>query len=287
MLLDEIMAHKREELAHKRHAVPLAELEARGADRPLPLDFAGALAAKGVRLIAEVKRASPTKGVFRTSMNPEQLATIYAANGAAAISVLTDAKFFQGGLDSLKHIKAVLSKLDADSRNDSVPAPAIPIMRKDFIFDAYQVYESFAYGADALLLIVAVLSDAMLQELLALTHELGMAALVEVHDEKEVERAMGAHSFAIGINNRNLKDFSVDLNTFGRLRRLLPDGTITIAESGVHTAADVQRLARMGADAVLVGEALVTAPDVAAKVQELARGGRLQARQSIVEEDKR
>ncbi len=146
-------------------------------------------------------------------------------------------------------------------------------MRKDFIFDAYQVYETYAYGADALLLIAAVLSDETLGELLTLTHKLGMTALVEVHDEQEVERVLPLRPRVIGVNNRNLKDFSVDLATFGRLRALLPDDVVAVAESGVHSGADVRRLAAMGANAVLVGEALVTAPDVAAKVRELIESG--------------
>ena len=142
-------------------------------------------------------------------------------------------------------------------------------MRKDFIFAPYQVYETYAYGADALLFIAAVLPDEALNELLALTHELGMTALVEVHDEDEVERVLRLRPRVVGINNRDLKDFSVDLATFGRLRSLLPDDVVAVAESGVHSAADVRRLAAMGAEAVLVGEALVTAPDVAAKVREM------------------
>jgi indole-3-glycerol phosphate synthase len=255
MILDEIMAHKRQELPARRRATPLAELRARGTERPAPLDFAAALRANRVRLIAEVKHASPSRGVLCPHFDPLRLTSAYAANGAAAISVLTDSKFFQGELDYLRQIANC--KLQ------------IPILRKDFIFDAYQVYETCAYGADALLLIAAVLSDEELSELLDLTRELGLTALVEVHDEREVERALRLQPRLIGVNNRNLKDFSVDLATFGRLRSLLPDDVVAVAESGVHTRADVRRLAAMGADAVLVGEALVTAPDVGAKVREL------------------
>jgi indole-3-glycerol phosphate synthase len=273
MLLDTIMTHKRAELAHAKRAVPLVELKSRARDRPPALDFGGALAAPGVRLVAEVKRASPSKGVFCPNLNPEQTAVTYAANGASAISVLTDAKFFQGRLDDLSRIKSMLSS----------PESATPILRKDFIFDGYQVYESFAYGADALLLIVAVLSDDTLCELLTLTQDLGMTALVEVHNEAEIERALRGRPRVVGINNRHLGDFSVDLSTFGRLHPLLPDDTITVAESGVRTATDVRLLARMGADAVLVGEALVTAPDMAAKVRELANAGKAKARQPVTE----
>lgn len=267
MILDEIMAHKRQELRRRQQTVPVAELKARGSDRPPPLDLAAALRSGGVRLIAEVKRASPSKGVLCPDFDPVHLATTYAVNGAAAISVLTDGKFFQGELECLARIKSAIS----NPKNEK--GSPIPIMRKDFIFDSYQVYETHAHGADALLLIAAVLSDGMLAELLALTHDLGMIALVEVHDEEEVERALRLRPQVVGINNRNLWDFTVDLATFGRLRSLLPEDVVAVAESGVRTAADVRRLAGMGADAVLVGEALVTAPDVAAKVRELAAGG--------------
>lgn len=270
MILDEIMAHKLHELEKRRRTVPLADLKARAADQPPPLDFAAALGGEGVRLIAEVKQASPSKGTLCRDFDPVGLATTYAVNGAAAVSVLTDKRFFQGELDYLFRIKSAIFNPQFSIRN---PQFSIPILRKDFIFDPYQVYETYAYGADALLLIVAVLSDGMLAELRALTHDLGMIALVEVHDEEEVERALRLRPRLIGINNRNLRDFSVDFSTFERLRPLLPGDIITVAESGVQTAADVRLLAGMGANAVLVGEALVTAPDVAAKVRELVGGG--------------
>ncbi len=263
MILAKIMDHKRKELEVRRQVVPLAELEARGSDLPPPLDFAAALCDKGVSLIAEVKRASPSKGLLCPDFDPVRLATTYAVNGATAISVLTDEKFFQGKLEYLTRIKSAISNLQFP----------IPILRKDFIFDPYQVYKARACGADALLLIAAILPDETLAELLALTHELRMAALVEVHDEEEVERVLPLRPRVVGVNNRNLRDFSVDLATFGRLRSLLPCDTIAVAESGVHTAADVRRLAQMGADAVLVGESLVTARDRPAKVRELVAGG--------------
>ena len=271
MILDDIMAHKRDELKLRQRAEPLAELQVRRADRPPPLDFAAALRGSGVHLIAEVKRASPSRGVFRADLDAVLLARTYAANGAAAISVLTDSAFFHGQLDSLLKIKSDTTSQQTGFTN---PQPPIPILRKDFIFEPYQVYESAAYGADALLLIARVLSDEMLDELLALTQQLGMTPLVEVHSEEEMERVLPFGPQVVGINNRNLNDFGVDLRTFGRLRRFLPDGVIAVAESGVHTAADVRRLGEMGADAVLVGEALVTAPDVPAKVRELAGIGR-------------
>jgi indole-3-glycerol phosphate synthase len=262
MILDDILAHKRQELAQQMQAVSLTELCARAAEQAGPLDLAAALARPGVSLIAEVKRASPSKGLLCPSFEPVHLAATYAAHGAAAISVLTDARFFGG---SLAHLSAIRSALQ----------PPIPLLRKDFVIDPYQVYEARAHGADALLLIVAILPGGLLAGLLALTHDLGMTALVEVHDKAEIDRALAFCPRIIGINNRNLHDFSVDLATFERLAPLLSEGTLAVAESGVHTAADVRRLADAGADAVLAGEVLVTAPDVAARVRELAMGGQL------------
>ena len=259
MVLQQIVAHKRQELAQRKRAIPMAQLQVRSSDRRPPLDFAAALRGGGVRLIAEVKRASPSRGMLCPDGDPVDLATTYAAAGAAAISVLTERRFFQGDLDHLARIRAAL--------------PDTPLLRKDFILDAYQVYEAYAHGADGLLLIAAILPDGLLAELLALAQSLGVTALVEVHDAAEVERVLHLRPRVVGINNRNLHDFSVDLATFGRLRPLLPAGVVAVAESGVHGAADVRRLGQMGADAVLVGEALVTAPDVAARVRELVDGG--------------
>lgn len=260
MILDEIMAHKRREVAERRQTIPLEEVRSMGSDRASPLDFAAALRRTGVSLIAEVKRASPSKGLLCPDFDPVDLAGTYAKNDAAAISVLTDFRFFQGGLEHLARIRQTVS-------------PPLPLLRKDFIFDPYQVYETYAFGTDALLLIAAVLTDETLSELLELTRELGMTALVEVHSKEEAKRMLDLEPHVVGINNRNLRDFTVDLETFGHLRSLLPDDVLTVAESGVHTAEDVRRLAKMGADAVLVGEALVTAQDRAAKVQELVAGG--------------
>jgi indole-3-glycerol phosphate synthase len=260
LILDEIVAHKRRDLAQRRQAVPLGDVRATGRDRPAPLDFAAALRGKGVGLIAEIKQASPSKGMLCPDFSPLDLAQTYARNGAVAISVLTDLRFFHGSLDDLARIR---HGVDVD----------IPLLRKDFILDPYQVYEAYAFGADAVLLIAAILSDDSMSELLALTRKMGMTALVEVHSEEEMARVLPLEPRVVGINNRDLRDFSVDLNTFGRLRSLVPDDIVAVAESGVHTAQDVQRLAKMGADAVLVGEALVTAQAPAAKVQELVAAG--------------
>lgn len=278
MILNKIMTHKRREIELRQRVEPLSELKVRGHNRTPPVDFARALLNGRVCLIAEIKRASPSKGVLCADWNPERLARTYTINGAAAISVLTDEKFFQGRLEYLAGVRSATRDCVPIGEAQRDQPSLIPLLRKDFIFDAYQVYESYAYGADALLLIAAVLPDALLASLLALSQDLGMMAVVEVHDEEELQRVLRLHPRIVGINNRNLRSFNVNLDTFGRLRSLIPDDIITVAESGVHSAADVRRLARMGADAVLVGEALVTASDVAAKVRELTGFKRIKPR---------
>ncbi len=260
MILDEIVAHQRRHLARRRDLVPLRELEGTAGGLPDPVDFVAPLRCDGVALIAEAKRASPSKGLLCPDYRPLDLARAYAANGAAAISVLTESHFFGGSLDDLAEIRR---GLEVD----------IPLLRKDFILEPYQVYEARAFGADAVLLIAAVLGDGVLGELLVLVQELGMAPLVEVHDQAELERVLFLEPRVVGINNRDLRDFSVDLDTFGRLRALVPDDVVAVAESGVRSAVDVRRLAHMGADAVLVGEALVTASDPGARVRDLTAGG--------------
>jgi indole-3-glycerol phosphate synthase len=257
-ILDEIYAHTREEVALRERAVPLAEVRARAQGSRPPLDFVAALCAarRSPALIAEIKRASPSRGLLAPDFDPLRLARIYADNGAAALSVLTDERYFGGALDHLRQV--------AES------GPRLPLLRKDFVGDPYQVYEARAAGASAVLLIVALLSPGQLADLAALIGELGMAALVEVHDAAELEVALACRARLIGINNRNLADFSVDLGTAIRLRPQIPAGVCVVAESGIHSAADVARLAQAGMDAILVGEALVTAPDVAAAVRSLA-----------------
>jgi indole-3-glycerol phosphate synthase len=272
--LDRILEHKRAEVARQQIKIPQAQLEARIAAAPIPRDFAAALRRPGrAALIAEVKKASPSKGVLVERFDPLALARTYAENGAAAISVLTDVRFFQG---SLKHLEGIRAQgtgaadypTDPYSRS---PVPC-PLLRKDFILDPYQVYEARAYGADALLLIVAALDDPALAALLALTHELGMQALVEVHDDDELDRALAAGATIVGVNNRDLRTFVTTLATTERLAARLPayNRPLLVSESGIATAADVARVRAWGADAVLVGEALMTAPDVAARVRELA-----------------
>ncbi len=251
--LDTIIAHKREEVARQKQVKPLDTWKAAAESAPPPRDFLTALRAPGVSLIAEVKKASPSKGLLCPDFDPVRLARAYAANGAAAISVLTDARFFQGSLDDLRAVQQAVD---------------IPVLRKDFVVDAYQVYEARAAGADAVLLIVAALDDATLRDLYALIHQLGMVALIEVHNAAELERALSLRPRLIGVNNRDLHTFHVTLDTTAALRPRLPADVVLVAESGIHTPEDVTRLAAIGVDAMLVGEALVTAENVAEKVRQ-------------------
>lgn len=263
-ILDDIIKYKRiEELPKQRQSREAAMVRAEAKLAPKALDFVAALQAKSqVALIAEVKKASPSKGLLMNNFDPLKLAGTYAAHGAAAISVLTDAKYFQGKLAYLTQIR--------DSLTQAMGAKRPAILRKDFIFDSYQIYEARAAGADALLLIAAVLKDQELANLLALTRKLGMTALIEVHDRPELERVLPLNPRLIGVNNRDLRDFSVDLNTCIALRQYVPAEICFVAESGIRTAADVTRLSQEGVDAILVGEALVKAKNVGAKVRELA-----------------
>jgi indole-3-glycerol phosphate synthase len=279
--LTKILDHKRTEVARQVLKVPIAQLQASIAAALPPRAFDAALRRPGrVALIAEVKKASPSKGVLVENFDPLALARTYAENGAAAISVLTDVRFFQGSLQYLQGIRAQGDGCWGSGAGGASPPPITqyptPILRKDFILDPYQVYEARAYGADALLLIVAALEDTALAELLALTHELGMQALVEVHDEAELDRALALGARLVGVNNRDLHTFVTSLDTTRRLAARLPadNRPLLISESGIATAADVALVREWGVDAVLVGEALVTAPDVAARVRELA-GARL------------
>ena len=253
-LLNRIVAQKREEVEQRKKSMPLSSLKEGIARRQTPLDLAAALGGEHTRLIAEVKRASPSRGVLCPDFNPIELAKNYAQGGAAAISVLTEANYFEGSID---HLAAVREET------------CLPLLRKDFIFDPYQVYESKAYGADALLLIVAILSQEQLEELLSLSHSLGLICLVEVHSEDEVERALLSQAKIIGINNRDLNTFTVNINTTRRLRPLIPQERIVVSESGIRSRSDVEKLKGWGVNAVLVGEALVTATDVPTKVRVL------------------
>ncbi|NOK62595.1 MAG: indole-3-glycerol phosphate synthase TrpC [Chloroflexi bacterium AL-W] len=267
-ILHEILTHKRTEVARQTVKIPLVQLQKKIATLPPVRDFATALKQPDrVSLIAEVKKASPSKGVLIEQFDPLKLARTYVTNGASALSVLTDVRFFQGSLKYLEGIRALTEKMA-----EHTPTMDVPLLRKDFILDPYQVYESRAYGADALLLIVAALDDSTLESLLTLTHELGMQALVEVHDATELDRATAVGANIIGVNNRNLHTFATTLETTQHLAAALPDDPrpILISESGLATKEDVARVRTWGVDAILVGEALVTAPDIATKVRELA-----------------
>ncbi len=255
-ILDRIVEHKREELAASKDATPFAEMRALAEGALTARDFAGALRGQRISLIAEVKKASPSRGVLRADFEPVSLASQYAHAGASAISVLTDEEHFQGTLADLQAIRMALPD-------------GPPLLRKDFLFDEYQVFEARANGADALLLITAMLETSAMAELIRLTGALGMSPLVEVHDEPEVERALRAGAEIIGINNRDLRTFHVDLATTERLRPLIPPEKTVVAESGIFTRDDMARLGAIAVQAVLIGEALVTAPDPGAKVREL------------------
>jgi indole-3-glycerol phosphate synthase len=263
-VLDDIIAHKRDEIAQQQARRPLAEVRAAAEAAPPPLDFVAALRGSAARpaLIAEIKRRSPSRGLLAPDFDPLRLARVYRENGAACISVLTDERYFGGSLEDLAGVRSQES--------------AIPLLRKDFVCDPYQIYQARAAGADAVLLIVAALTPERLRDLHALAHRLRMAALVEVHTAEELETAMTCDPTLVGINNRDLHTFAVSLATTARLCRGLPADVCVVAESGIHNATDVATVAAIprpdttGVDAILVGEALVTAPDVASQVRVLA-----------------
>ena len=255
-ILEEIAAYKRGFVDARKRQRSLADVRAHARDTPEPDDFRGALVQQGIALIAEVKKASPSRGLLRPNFDPVELADTYSSNGAAAISVLTDPRF-QGELEHIVQIKSAGASRTA------------PVLRKDFIFDPYQVYEARAIGADAILLIVAILSPSQIKEYLGIASELGMDCLVEVHDEEEMQIASGAGATIIGINNRDLRTFNTDLAVTERLAPLAPAGKVIVSESGIHTAAEVKALDDGGVDAILVGESLLTSRDIAAQIRQL------------------
>ena len=255
-MLGRIVEAKLADLALIREEVPRREVMALAAQQAPALDFAAALANRKPALIAEVKRASPSRGVIRPDLDAVSQARLYAEGGASAVSVLTEERFFQGSLEDMRQVKRALAPF------------GIPVLRKDFILESYQVYESRAWGGDAILLIVAILNEGRLKQLLALSQELGMACLVEVHDEEELQKAIDAGARIIGINNRDLKTFVVDLQTTRRLRPLVPEDRLVVSESGIKGREDVELLRKWDVDAMLVGEALVGAQDVVAKMGE-------------------
>lgn len=266
-ILDRILARTTVDLAMRSAELPAAELEQRIADLPAAQSLMEAMARPGLSLIAEIKRASPSKGRFPVEIDPPALAREYAAAGADAISVLTDEPFFQGSLDDLQ---AVAEAVDGHL----VP---VPVLRKDFVVDDYQLLEARIRGASAVLLIVAALEPARLAYLMNAATNRGLETLVEVHDERELEIAVNAGSRLIGVNNRNLHDFSVDLAVSERLAALKPDGVLMIGESGIFTREDAGRMASAGMDGILVGESLVVAADRSVAIAELKQDGQVVA----------
>ena len=256
-ILDKIVATKRVEIERAKAAIPEEQLRARLGGAPAVRDFFAALAAEGpIKLIAEVKKASPSAGVIRADFDPVAIAKIYEAHGAACISVLTDEEYFQGRLEYLTQIRA---------------AVGIPVLRKDFILDTYQLIEARVAGADAVLLIAECLDDCNLRKLFNATIELGMTPLVELYEPANLSRVLEAGATLIGVNNRNLHSFEVDLEHTIRMRREVPDDCVLVAESGIKTHADVERLEAAGVDAILVGESLTREADIGAAVDRLTR----------------
>lgn len=257
-ILDKIVRAKVERLDEAKRRTPIEEMARdaarRAASRAVKSMTAALRSKNRVNIIAEIKRRSPSKGIIRADFDPEWIAERYAASGAAAISVLTEEDFFEG---SLEHLGAVRSGVE------------LPLLRKDFVFDEYQIHEALKAGADAVLLIVAILEDVLLARLIARARELGLDALVEVHSADEMRRALGAGASIIGINNRDLTTFNVDLKTSIELARLAPQDAILVSESGINTGDDIQRLREAGFNAFLVGEHLMRADDPGEALQRL------------------
>ncbi len=253
-ILEEIAEYKRAFVAQRKRRHSLQDVRLRAADSPAPADFVAALNQEGISLIAEVKKASPSKGVIRQDFDPERIAATYAENGARCLSVLTDEAYFQGSDAYLQAARA---------------ASQLPSLRKDFTVEEYQLYEARALGADAVLLIVSLMDGSQLADYIGLAGELELAALVEVHDQSELARAAAARAQLIGVNNRDLKTFKTTLDTTFELLDNMPEGALVVSESGINHREDVERLAEAGVDAVLVGEALMRERDIGAKVREL------------------
>ena len=255
MILDDIVAKKRLDLAEDERQVRLSHLEKLAAAAPPVRDFYQALAGVKLAVIAEVKKASPSKGLIAPDFDPVKTALLYQTGGAAAISVLTEKHFFQGDNAYLTRIRQEIS---------------LPVLRKDFIIAPRQVVEARAIGADAILLIAAILDDVLMKELFQMAAGFGMSCLIEAHNLQEVQRAAACGAKIIGINNRDLDTFDVDLTLFGRLQPAIPAGTLAVAESGIHSPADARMLRLAGADAILVGESLMRAADIPQAIRDLA-----------------
>ncbi|HJT34646.1 MAG TPA: indole-3-glycerol phosphate synthase TrpC [Pirellulales bacterium] len=259
-ILDQIIATKRREIEAAKAARPASQLEAQLADAPPVRDFFTPLAATGpIRLIAEIKKASPSAGVIRADFDPVAIARTYEAHGATCISVLTDETYFQGHLDFLRRVRDAVS---------------LPVLRKDFILDRYQLLEARVAGADAVLLIAECLDDCHLRALHNEAVVLGMTPLVELYEPANLQRVLEAGASLIGVNNRDLRTFHTDLEHTLRLRQKVPEACVLVAESGIRTRADVERLQTAGVDAMLVGETLMARPDIGAAVDELLGTGK-------------
>lgn len=254
MILKKIIDYKQQELEHRRRKVSLKDLRHKVADAGPALDFAAALRFPGIRIIAEVKKASPSAGVIRPDFDPLKIARIYEDNGAACLSVLTDEKFFQGSLASLEKIRAMVK---------------VPLLRKDFTLDEYHIYEARAHGADAVLLIARILEDSRLKDYMAIARDLGMSALVEIHDENELDRVKKTGADLIGINNRNLDTLKVDIETSVQLSKESPREATLVSESGISRPDQIKRLTECGINAFLIGESLIRSGDPGRKLREI------------------
>ena len=253
-ILEKIIEAKKQELIQTQKETPLSALKQKVNQRRIQRGFKPHLVGNGIQLIGEIKKLSPVLGILRENFDPVDLALTYEREGACALSVLTDERFFGGSLSYLPNLKGVVK---------------LPLLRKDFIVDPYQLYESAAFESDAILLIASVLSKETLSEFLEVTSLLGMEALVEVHTEEELGRSLEAGAEVIGINNRDLKTFKVDLGTTEKLIRKVPKGRVVVSESGIKSREDVERLASLGVHAVLIGQAFMESPDIEGKIRSL------------------
>ena len=256
-ILQKIINHKKEELEHRKSHTPFGDLRDRARDSETPRDFKAAIKRRRdepIRLIAEIKRASPSKGVIREDFNLSEIVSVYDEKDVSAISVLTDEQFFSGRLDYLSTVRGMTGK---------------PLLRKDFIIDEYQVFESRACGADAMLLIVVALDGSHLSDLLGLSNELGLDTLVEVHSHNDLETALRCNAEIIGINNRDLKTLGVDLKTTYELTKEIPEEKIIVSESGINSRKDIEAIESAGADAILVGTSIMQADDIGGRIDEL------------------
>lgn len=257
MFLDKIIAHKKQEIGYRKKGVSLAEIKKRAQARTPPRDFLKVLKQQSrnrTRIIAEIKKSSPSQGIIRKDFDHIEIATIYQREGAAAFSILTDNKFFQGDLSYLSLVRE---------------STHIPLLCKDFIIDPYQIYEAARYGADGFLLIATLLSQNQIEEFLCLGKELGMRALVEVHTHDDLEKALLTSAKIIGINNRDLKTFKTDISTTLTMVKSIPSGKLVVSESGIHTRTQIERMENAGVHAFLIGEALMREKDPGKKLREL------------------